>query len=455
MKKFLFFLYLCVFSLFAPPGFGRSIEALFHPFDPSLERISAWIKGSDASIDIAMYSLDFSSTNPVIEALQSPIVQRKVQAGTLKIRMIYEGYGGRDNALAMSRELEELGIDVRFLASGRKVHHKFAVFDYGQDLSRLVSGSANWSMTSYRNYNESVLFIENEAALIQAFQREFNLLWDASEKVGEDLLGDFHQEIEPILEQEGAKALFNSSNFIFAGLSLAKNDEAEGYTLTREIVRSIDQAQNSIKIATTRIQLRAVYDALTRAAARGLIIQIVVNMDQYAFKDQRSDWTLSLCPDPYERSCSIGINSSFFLSEWDFPGKERISLRIKFTDLDPGAFLSKQMHSKYIVVDDRFILSGSFNWSYSGEYNHLENLISFDGTEYPDAGRAFLLDFQRLYELGRAHYLPLLSRLEQAFIDGQKIDCRFEPMSLTFSEIDYLLDTGVRHHAALHDACLD
>lgn len=444
---------IALFLLAAPPGFGRSVEAMFHPYDPTLKRIASWFMDSRESIDIAMYSLDFSSENPIVAALQSPELQDRIKSGRLKIRMIYEGYSGRANALEMAQNLEALGVDVRFLASGRKVHHKFAIFDYEQDSRRLVSGSANWSMASYENYDENLLFIKDEPGLIRDFQGEFDKLWSASEEVGLPLVGDIQH---PLLTSESApiKAFFNSNNFTFSGLSLSKAEEGEGYTITRAIVKAIDDAKDSLKIATTRIQLRPVYDALLRAASRGLKIQIIVNLDQYAYEDLRKDWMLSPCVDAYEESCSLGIDFSYYLSEGTYPGKDMVSLRIKFTDIDVEAFLGKQMHAKYLIADDRYVLSGSFNWSVSGEYQHLENLIVFDGWEFSAALQGFLFDFYRIFERGRSFYSSFSSRLDQAFVDGQKIECRFAPMSLTFSEIDYLLAAGKRHGAVLKDACL-
>jgi hypothetical protein len=45
---------------------------------------------------------------------------------------------------------------------------------------------------------------------------------------------------------------------------------------------------------------------------------------------------------------------------------------------------------------------------------------------------------------GRNEYQPFVRRVEDAIKNGEKTDCAFAPMALSFGEIDYLLDSGRR-----------
>ncbi len=48
------------------------------------------------------------------------------------------------------------------LVNPLKVHHKFAVIDSALSTHRVITGSANWSLSSYHNYNENIVFFDQE-----------------------------------------------------------------------------------------------------------------------------------------------------------------------------------------------------------------------------------------------------------------------------------------------------
>jgi phosphatidylserine/phosphatidylglycerophosphate/cardiolipin synthase-like enzyme len=119
---------------------------MFHPVDPTLDAVAAEIGRARANIDIAMYSMDVSDESPVIKAFKDHAFQEKLKAGSMRVRLIFEGYGSDEDNEARSKALENLGIDVRWFSGGRKVHHKFAVIDSDSNHAALVTGSANWSL---------------------------------------------------------------------------------------------------------------------------------------------------------------------------------------------------------------------------------------------------------------------------------------------------------------------
>ncbi|SMF06685.1 phospholipase D-like domain-containing protein [Pseudobacteriovorax antillogorgiicola] len=443
---------LCLTAFLSTPAYSE-VEVLFHPFDPTLEKAALWISEAQSSIDLAMYNLDVTDASPVIRMLKSDAIQSKISSGELKVRMIFEGYKGKSHATKLALGLEELGIDLRFLKSGRKVHHKFAVLDYNTDQPRVISGSANWSLGSRSNYNENILFMDDEQSMASRFQSEFNLLWSASEEVGEELVGNVNLFVPEAGEDPSLQVTMNSDNFRFSGLRVTRKSYDEGYVLTRELVRAIDSAKEKLEIATTRFKLRPVYDAVLRAAARGIKVQLLVNMDQYDPYQDRKKWTLPECQDPYLESCSASMNFSHFLDKLEFDGHENVEVRIKFFNLDPTAYLSRQMHSKYLIVDDQTVWTGSFNWSYSGEYSHIENLVKIQGGTHVEAVAGFNRDFAQLWDLNRSQYQEFKGRMIDALKNDKKTDCKFEPMALTFTEIDILLRMGWWYDKELKDAC--
>lgn len=413
------------------------VDALFHPYDLTLKRIAKQIKTARSSIDVAMYNMDVSKENPIIATLSTPQIQERLKSKSLRIRMVFEGYSGaKGNAERMS-VLEQLNVDVRFLGAGPEVHHKFMVVDAYDQRPVLVTGSANWSLSSQGNYNEAIIFAYDEVQLARAFQGEFELLWRFSREFGQSF------EYEPISLDvaqwpftHSLEAWFNSNNFIFTNQGLTARPFDQGFVLTRRLVKAIDEAQSTIEIATTRIMLRPIYEALIRAAQRGVQINAVVTMEQYAAKTRRPT-EVPFCAEIYAKECSTSINYSSLL---DMASRlyPNIKLRVKYFSLDPGAYLSQQMHSKYMIVDQKKVYSGSFNWSFSAEYGHIENLVFIDGYDHAKAVAKFSHDFQRLWNLNRKSYPKLKRSLRKAGLKGKPVKCSFAPMALSFSEIDDL-----------------
>jgi phosphatidylserine/phosphatidylglycerophosphate/cardiolipin synthase-like enzyme len=434
------------------PVVGRA-AVLFHPTDPSLEVIGRELEKAESNIDIAMYSMDATQDNPVIQTISGNAMQQRIRSGELKIRMIFEGYGSPEDNRLVSSKIEALGVDVRWFANSRKVHHKFAVIDAGRNDPVVITGSANWSLGSMKNYDEAILILDKYPGLAMAFQKEFNLLWGLSENFGEDRFPEAHPTADVVLE-DGIKPFFNSSNFEFSNGGMStKNPEV--WTLTRSIVAAIDDAQTSIKIATTRIVLRPVYNALLRAAARGVKVDILVNQDQYLSPKDRRQLQLADCLDEYDRECSLNVDFPWFLHSQNYPGKENLKIFIKFFSLNTKMTLAKQMHSKYLVVDSKRLLTGSFNWSVSAEYNHIENVIELFGDSFSSVIHAFESNYQQIFGQGRDQYNPFISGVDAAIRSRTKIDCEFSPMALTFEEIDYLLNTGYRAGGRpIRSACL-
>lgn len=413
------------------------VEALFHPYDPTLEKIASHLSQARNHIDIAMYNIDVSDESPVIRMLKSDDMQIKLQSGALTMRMIFEGYATEAENKKRMDALEKLGIDVRCLSSSKKVHHKFAVIDTNSPAPFLITGSANWSLGSRKNYNENILFIENEPHLNEAFQNEFNLLWAHAKEFGNS---NSKKLIEPLPTKSNPhlQVFMNSQNFEFRDGQVSNGRIENGYFLTRRIVEAIDQAQSSLKIATTRLKLAPIYHSLLRAAQRGVKIQIVLSMEEYTPFYLRRKAKLKTCENIYTPKCSSGVDYSVFLTP-EYTKTDNIELRIKYFSLNPQDYLIKQMHNKYILIDDRELLTGSFNWSNSSEWDNIENLVYLNTLSAAEAITQFENDFQRLWNLNRRFFDEYLKQIQNTARGQTKINCLMTPMTLTQTEIDRLM----------------
>ncbi len=449
MKHILFIISVLVMSL----NSQAKVEALFHPYDNTMEKIADIFMNAESTIDMALYNIDSKKKNPVIAALLSDEIQKKIHSGDLTVRILFEGYMSKEENFDKMKKLEAIGIDARYVGATQKMHHKFATVDAGTAKPILITGSANWSMMSQRFYNESVLFMENQPGITNNFQREFELLWSQSKEFGDEYVYvhnflDGITSVDFILEP-GIGVKFNTDNFEVKGnkKSRFKKRKDVNYVLTRELVAAIDSAKEKIEIATTRLVLRPIYDAVMRAAARGVKINLVITMGQFEPKFIRKKNVMrnevkkgkkmvSCDEDPYLRRCSTSQKFAGFLNDLDYEGSENVKVRIKYFDLRHDAYLQKQMHSKYMIIDDKNVLTGSFNWSYSAEYNHFENLVTLDGALHEAAVENFNNDFNYLWNLGRQN----LWGMQRALKKNKQFKCSFSPMTLTYDEVDGLLN---------------
>ena len=400
MRTHIVFLTFVFFSSVAFP----KIEVLFHPADPTLEKIGQWLQEAKSTVDIAMYEMDASLKSPFIVALASDSVQARLKSKQLSIRLIYEGYDSPQGNAKKMAQLEQLGIDVRFLTSSKAVHHKFAVFDSALENSRVVSGSANWSLGSFNAYDENILFFDREAVVTTAFANEFELLWSHSTEFGNSF--SYNTKPLPSVDPSNTESIFFNSP-----KHLLKDPSAE-HDLPLQIIAQINSAQKDLLIATTRARIIPVLEALRAAAERGVKIRILLGQDDYHDLANRSQWLL--------------IPSN-------------IELRVKFYNLVPGNFMRYQMHNKFMIIDHEKVLTGSFNWSNASQTDNIENLILLSGSSAAEILPDFVNRFELLWKNGRDGLLQFENELRTDQENQILPACAFNPISLSYAEINQIL----------------
>jgi phosphatidylserine/phosphatidylglycerophosphate/cardiolipin synthase-like enzyme len=131
-----------------------------------------------------------------------------------------------------------------------------------------------------------------------------------------------------------------------------------GEACRNTIVQQLEQATRRIRICVFTISDDRITDAIVHAHRKGVDIRVLTDND---------------------KSLDLG-------SDIERLAREKISVRMDNT--------TNHMHHKFMVTDDKTLITGSYNWTVSAaRYNH-ENILL---TEEPGAVKEFLHQFERLW----------------------------------------------------------
>lgn len=128
------------------------------------------------------------------------------------------------------------------------------------------------------------------------------------------------------------------------------------------IIQSIDSSVSEISIAVAWFTHRELYQAILSALDRKVQVSII------------------LIDDIINRGPN-GIDFSSYLEKGG---------RIRFVDTR-----NLLMHNKFCLFDDKLLISGSYNWTYSAELRNEENIIA---TTEDSVCSAFRIQFNKLWE---------------------------------------------------------
>ncbi|HEY4183359.1 MAG TPA: phospholipase D-like domain-containing protein [Kofleriaceae bacterium] len=429
-------------------GTGAKIDVIFSPqaaADSHNARIAQMIRGAQTSVDIAIYSYSDAG----IAAALSDAVARGV-----KIRFLYE-VAGEDKSItdeaarkaSKSGKIEGQGIDVRYV--NKILHHKILIVDGPRDdkskVAKIAMGSANWSSTGATVYDENTMFIENSKELSAAYQAEFDKLWKGSRDFTGPAAaqGQSTAQIKPsdVPDEPGIDALFTSPNFKAGGADGSTwTVNKDSTVMANEWVKAINHAETSIHIASGHMRLRPVAEALLarHAAKPGLKIQVYLDQQEYISSSGNASQLADVdacvaaaTTDAAKRDCKF--NDFLFARELIDAG---IDVRFKSFAYRWDATYAAQMHSKYMVVDGKELLSGSYNLSMNSEQGTFENALHVTGAQFAPLLASFEGNFGTIWETGRAQ--NLLSGLKDTISTSATIPLTFPPMSLTAAEFESL-----------------
>jgi hypothetical protein len=156
------------------------------------------------------------------------------------------------------------------------------------------------------------------------------------------------------------------------------------------IISKINSAQSKIDVAMYAFTNEELAFALVRANNRGIETRVILD-GRFIENEFSKDEFL------YDRGIRLKVNVN------NIPG----------TEINYG-----RMHHKFAIIDDKVVITGSYNWTSSAEKNNYENLLIF-----PDSRalvRIYEKEFKKLWERG-IHYrrikesslnFPIISALD-------------------------------------------
>lgn len=397
------FTLLLTLTLLLPFSSHASVDVLFSPNGGVNDRISIELKSAEKSVDIAMYSFSHKGLLKQIKAL--------AQNG-IRVRLVLNKAHQSEEK---STDLENSGVDVRYV--NLIMHHKFAIIDGPADpsssthSSTLMTGSQNWSNSADTRYDEDFLVFKAETKRIKSFQSEFNHMWNHSRDfAGEASFGEDATKF-PF---NSNFSLFTSSNFypkIYRGQwSFRKAVSLSEGVAGSALIEAIESAQTSIKIATAHFRRKDIHDAIVKAMNRGIKVTMILDAQEF---NSRAE-----LPPPVNNTTSLDENLS----------KLGAVVKYKFYSRYWRHPTAKQMHAKYLIVDDALVLTGSFNWSENAELKTLENLLLLKGEQTP----SYLQNFNKILNYREGELSDLVKEIESQNGYGP---CHFSPITLTGKNI--------------------
>ncbi len=273
------------------------------------------INNAKSSIDAAIYGWD---KVPAIETAFANAVKRGVT-----LRLVYDEttkgasyYPDTQNLVALSYAYNNDKNPNSALATNFIMHNKFLVIDN----QSVITGSMNYSETGLSGFNSNNLVIIKSQEIAELYTEEFNQM----------LEGKFHTA-------KSKSSLPRS--YILGRSKISVYFSPQDRVITNHIIALVNNSQKYVYIPAFLITHEGLSQALINAHKRGVDVKLIVDAT----------------------NSSSGRSAVRFLRNAGVPVKVEN--------------YAGKMHSKSIIIDDKYIVTGSMNFSNSGEKKNDENTL--------------------------------------------------------------------------------
>ena len=427
----------------APEASTVTAEVVFSPqsyHQSHLHRIIEALNEAQHTIDVAMYSMSDSSSRQALgDAVDRGVRVRVLFDSALSDRQKDSG--------TRSHHLEEMNVDVRYV--NKILHHKYALidgveFDASGESGTLISGSGNWSYGAASIYDENTLFIQGDRHLLETYQREFNHLWAHSRDFegGADAVATTVETIEVGPSTSQSEAVFTSDNFsVYESSRYGWTFRVESgrNRVANRLIDLIMNAQSSISIASGHMRSYSIAQALIAKQQANPEIEIRILLDGQEYisssynstQQRKQSECLESAGDSEskrQQCMDVGYLYSYDLSQ------AGLDLRFKYYAFRWDYSYAKQMHHKYMIIDDSIVATGSYNLSDNAEHNTFENVTILRGDTYSDIIGDYVSNFDFMWTRGQDEYDSFISELPTMDV----IPLVFDSMALSQPQVQAL-----------------
>lgn len=289
------------------------------------------VDNSKTSIDIAIFG--YNEIPAITDALQ------KAKNRGVKIRFIYDepfdvlGTYYNDNRII--KNLASVSASDRNLraksSSNYLMHNKFVIFDE----AIVYTGSMNFSSTGLSGYDVNDIVVIKSKEVADLYQKEFDQM----------LKGKFHTAKEKLPNNRTFRLGDTSLEIYFS-----PKDKSSG-----RIVQILKNSKKYIYVPAFLITHQEISTELINAKNRGVDVRVIIDANSTSTKNSKHKIL---------RSNGIPLKTE------NYAGK---------------------LHSKMIIVDDEYLITGSMNFSNSGENKNDENLLIINDSKIAKLHKDFFL----------------------------------------------------------------
>ena len=308
-----------------------------------MQRLKAFVRSARKTLDIAVYDMRFG--DPLKAELFSAL-RECAQAG-VRIRICFHGNkpampnmaAGQDPAPAGTSEfVQSLGYPWKRIVGMKLMHHKFIV----RDGASIWTGSTNLTDDAFTLMENNIVTIDSES-LAAYYAEEFEQLW---KKENFDNTGDIRTVAAPITftNQLGdARVMFSPGS---------------GHEIDAEIARRVHDAKHRVRICSLLINSGTLISELGKLLQR---------------RDVKIDgiYDRTQVEDVYQQWQEVPSN------RWKISALQEIAMRAGLVGKNSTPYTPTSthdfMHNKVLVIDDT-VITGSYNFSRSAEFN-AENIL--------------------------------------------------------------------------------
>lgn len=290
------------------------------------------IDKSKTSIDMAIYG--YNNVPKIREAL----INAKNRG--VKIRIVYDIDNNDKNyykdTLALVNIIKNSSCDSTDISTKPFImHNKFIIFDN----KTVFTGSANLSPSDLSNYNSNAFIIIKSEKVSKLYKDEFEQMYQ----------GKFHT----------SKIKTPDNKYAIGATVLSVYFSPQDNVIKSQIIPLVNKSKTSIYMPTFLITHRELTSALISAKKRGVKIKVIIDAANASNK--------------YSKHQQLRDNGIEVKVE-NYAGK---------------------MHSKTIIIDEKYVIMGSMNFSRSGEEKNDENTVILDN---PQIAKFLIKQFNIIWE---------------------------------------------------------